>query len=306
MKALITGSRGFVGQYLAAELSANGYIVSGIDLTEDENTKSVDLLDIRAVRDYVNAIQPDVLFHLAAQAAIPLSWKDPQKTFELNVIGTINLLETVRMEKRACRVVIVGSADQYGAISSAEAISEDMALRPQNPYAASKKAQEDMALIYAKFYSMDICLTRSFNHSGPGQKPGFLIPDLCHGITQVEQGKTSCMKIGNTEAIRDFTDVRDIVKAYRLICEKGIKGEIYNVGSGKGRKVRDVLDALVGMAYCEIPVQPDIDRMRVSDTPVLVCDNTKLKRHTGWEPLLSFEQALKDSLEYYRNQGVSL
>jgi len=301
MKALITGNKGFVGKYLTAELSVNGYRVSGTDLVEDENTRCVDLLDTKAVRDLISEIQPDVIFHLAAQAAIPLSWKEPKKTFELNVIGTINLLEAVYMEKHACRVVIIGSADQYGITNSVEAISEKEALYPQNPYAVSKKAQEEFALIYAKFHSLDVCLTRSFNHSGPGQRRGFLIPDLCHGIVQVEQGKAPYLKVGNTEAVRDFTDVRDVVKAYRLICEKGIKGEVYNVGSGTGRKVQDVLDKLVGMASCEIPIQPDTDRMRASDTPVMVCDNTKLRSHTGWIPSVPFEQTLRDSLEYYRS-----
>lgn len=300
MRALITGSRGFVGKHLAMELSANGYSVYGIDLTEDENTAFVNLLDRQAVKEYIRRIRPDALFHLAAQAAIPLSWKEPQTTYELNVIGTINLLEAVCEEKRTCRIVIIGSSEQYGVLQELNPISEEIALRPRNPYAASKKAQEEIASVYGNSHSLDICFTRSFNHSGPGQKLGFLIPDLCSGIVRVEQNKDNCLQVGNLESVRDFTDVRDIARAYRLIYEKGIKGEKYNVGTGTGRKAKDILNMLLSMTCREIPVQPAQERMRVSDTPVLVCDNTKLKSHTGWTPLIPFEQTLRDTLEYYR------
>ena len=301
MKALITGSRGFVGKHLAAELTDSGYAVNGMDLADDDYTSSVDLLDKDAVRSSIKAQQPDMLFHLAAQASVPLSWDDPQRTYELNLIGTLNLLEAVRQEKSTCRIVIIGSADQYGVTTHSDAISESEEQHPQNPYAASKRAQEEIALIYVNRYLLDICMTRSFNHCGPGQKLGFLVPDICTGIAQVEKGNAQFLKVGNTESIRDFTDVRDVVRAYKLICEKGINGEVYNVGSGVGRKVRDVLDALVSMASCDIKIQPDIERMRPSDTPVIVCDNTKLQKHTGWTPQLPFEQTLRDSLEYYRS-----
>lgn len=301
MKALITGSQGFVGRRLAAELSVNGYDVCGIDIVKDENTASIDLLDRQALRRYIRETKPDIIFHLAAQASVPMSWIEPQKTFEINVTGTINLLETVIEEKIICRIVVVGSSDQYGVTGAAGAISESMAQSPQNPYAASKKAQEEITLVFAKAYSLNVCLTRSFNHSGPGQRLGFLIPDLCNEMVQVERGMKSCLMLGNLEAVRDFTDVRDVVRAYRLIGEKGVSGEVYNVGSGVGRRVQTVLDMIVDMASCKIPIQIDTERMRVSDTPILVCDNSKLREHTGWEPLLPFEQTLQEVLEYYRN-----
>jgi len=301
MMALITGSCGFVGTHLTNELSQNGYSVHGIDLIESESTTVVDLLDREAVRSVINDIQPDVLFHLAAQASVPLSWKEPQRTYEVNVIGAINLLEAVHAERGKCRIVIVGSADQYGAIGTSNAISETASLSPQNPYALSKKAQEEIALIYARSFSMNICITRSFNHCGPGQKSGFLVSDLCHGIVEVERRKAEYLKVGNMEAVRDFTDVRDIVMAYRLIGERGTGGEIYNVGTGTGRNVKDVLDTLLSLANREIPVKPDPERMRISDTPVLICDNAKLRAHTVWSPTIPFEQTLKDALEYYRS-----
>ena len=301
MKAIITGSQGFVGNHLTKELMDNGYSVSGMDLADDDYTSFVDLLDKDSVYSFIKANQPDVLFHLAAQASVPLSWDNPQRTYELNLIGTINLLEAVHREKETCRIVIIGSSDQYGMTAHSDAISENEEQHPQNPYAASKRAQEEIALIYVNRYLLDICMTRSFNHCGPGQKLGFLIPDICSGIVQVEKGNANFLKVGNTESIRDFTDVRDVVRAYRLIFEKGINGEVYNVGSGVGRKVQDVLDALIGMASCEISIQPDKERMRPSDTPVIVCDNTKLREHTDWMPQLPFEQTLRDSLGYYRS-----
>ena len=301
MKAVITGSQGFVGRHLTTELSENGYDVHGIDLLRGENAYVVDLLNRDAIKEYIFEIKPDVIFHLAAQASIPLSWENPQVTFQLNVIGTINLLEAIRKVRRTCRLVIIGSADQYGVTGTSAAISEKYTLNPRNPYAASKKAQEEIAAIYAEAHLINIFYTRSFNHCGSGQKPGFLVSDLCRGIVQVERGNAQHLKVGNLGAIRDFTDVRDIVRAYRLIIEKGSSGEIYNIGSGIGRRVQEVLDLLLTMAKCTICVQSDKERMRISDTPTLVCDNTKIREHTGWVPTIPFEQTLNDALEYYRS-----
>ena len=300
MKALITGILGFVGRHLATELKANHYSVDGLDIAEGVDSARVDLLDSRAVREHIALTEPDMIFHLAAQADVGRSWAIPQKTYELNVVAAINLLEAVLAERPSCRIVMIGSSDQYGVTGPVGPIAETMELNPQNPYAASKKAQEEISSIYAKAHSLDVCLTRSFNHSGPGQKPGFLIPDLCQGIIGVERGEAEHLKIGNMEAIRDFTDVRDVVRAYRLIGEKGQAGETYNVGSGIGRKVQDLLDMLLKTASCEVRVRQDESRMRKSDTPVFVCDNTKLRTHTGWAPSIPIEQTLQDTLAYYR------
>jgi GDP-4-dehydro-6-deoxy-D-mannose reductase len=299
--ALITGSLGFVGRHLTAELLGNGYTVCGIDIEEGANTVAIDLLDRQAVRENIRSVQPDVIFHLAAQAAIPLSWKEPQKTFELNVIGTINLLEAVSLNNQSCTLIIIGSADQYGYTGSSKPISENEKLLPRNPYAISKTTQEELALLYAKTFNLDVRMARPFNHCGPGQRPGFLVSDICLGLVDVEKGVSPCLKVGNLEAIRDFTDVRDIVAAYRLIYEKGKANEVYNVGSGYGRSAQEVLDLLLSLSDREIEIMPDKDRMRVSDTPVFICDNTKLKNHTGWSPSIPLKKTLRDALEYYRN-----
>ncbi|MCL2221085.1 MAG: GDP-mannose 4,6-dehydratase [Oscillospiraceae bacterium] len=307
MKALITGSNGFVGRHLEPELQANGYTVYGLDIVGGDNTDCIDLLNQQSLKEYVLDRKPDVIFHLAAQANVGLSWKIPQKTYEVNVIGTINLLEAVKELKSPCRIVLVGSADQYGVTGIIkEPISENAALNAQNPYAASKKAQEELSRVYAKTFDMDIVLTRSFNHSGPGQGLGYLTTDLCHGIVQVEQGKSEYLKVGNLEVVRDFSDVRDIVRAYRLLAGKGDSGQVYNVGSGTGRKAQDILNMLISMSKSEIPVRQDESRMRPSDTPTLICDNTRLMEHTGWRAEIPIETTLQDVLEFYRVEGVRL
>jgi len=307
VRVLVTGCNGFVGGHLVAELLGNGYAVFGLDLLENGETNCetafIDLLNAQAVSEYVKAVKPDVVFHLAAQANVGLSWEKPQLTYEVNVLGTINLLEAVRRLQKPCRVIITGSADQYGLTGLVEKpISETVELTPQNPYAASKKAVEEIADVYMKAYEMDIIKTRSFNHSGPGQGLGFLIPDLCNEIVNIERGMSDCLKVGNLEAVRDFSDVRDVVRAYRLLAEKGRSGEVYNVGSGIGRKAQDILDILISMSSCEIKVKQDESRMRKSDTPILVCDRTKLHKHTGWVPLRSLDETIKDTLEYYRHK----
>ncbi|MBQ8110802.1 MAG: GDP-mannose 4,6-dehydratase [Clostridia bacterium] len=303
MKALITGSLGFVGSYLRAELEQHGYEVVGLDIRPGDRTLQVDLMDADQICKIVAAERPDAIFHLAAQADVGRSWKAPQLTMQLNVVASINLLEAVRaVDAKDIRVVIVGSSDQYGNLGAAGAdVVEDMDLKPQTPYAISKRAQEEMAKLYARSYGMNICMTRSFNHGGAGQRTGFMIPDFASGIVKVERGRAEALSVGNLTSRRDFSHVRDVVRAYRLIAEKGRSGEVYNVGSGRTYSAREVLDALCSMAKCDIPVRQDAARMRPSDTPVICCNHGKLTRDTGWEPEIGMEQILKDTLEYYRS-----
>ena len=303
MKALITGSLGFVGSYLRAELEQHGYEVVGLDIRPGDRTLQVDLMDADQICKIVAAERPDAIFHLAAQADVGRSWKAPQLTMQLNVVASINLLEAVRaVDAKDIRVVIVGSSDQYGNLGAAGAdVVEDMDLKPQTPYAISKRAQEEMAKLYARSYGMNICMTRSFNHGDAGQRTGFMIPDFASGIVQAERGRAEALSVGNLTSRRDFSHVRDVVRAYRLIAEKGRSGEVYNVGSGRTYSAREVLDALCSMAKCDIPVRQDAARMRPSDTPVICCNHGKLTRDTGWEPEIGMEQILKDTLEYYRS-----
>lgn len=302
-RALITGSQGFVGGYLRQELEQAGYEVVGLDLVAGVNTVVADLLDGKRIQKLLVQVHPDAVFHLAGQANVGKSWSVPQKTVELNVIAAINLMEAVRAGNPGCRMVMVGSSDQYGNLGEAgRRVVESMQTKPQTPYAVSKKAQEEMAAVYVKAYGMQICMTRSFNHGGAGQGKGFLIPDFASGIVAVERGEAPCLRVGNLSARRDFTHVKDVVRAYRLIAEKGQPGEVYNVGSGITYSAQEVLDKLRAMAKCPIPVEQDPAKMRPSDTPVICCDHSKLTSHTGWQPVWSMDSILADALQDWRDR----
>ena len=245
MRALITGSQGFVGRYLRRELEENGYEVVGLDIQPGEGAVQADLLNPEQLAAAVRQAEPDAVFHLAGQADVARSWKIPQKTMEINVIAAVNLMEAVRAFNPSARMVLVGSSDQYGNLGEAgRLVSEDLATHPQTPYAVSKKAQEEMAQVYVRAYGMNICMTRSFNHGGAGQRLGFLIPDFASGIMKVERGEAKSLKVGNLTSRRDFTHVKDVARAYRLIGEKGKPGEVYNVGSGVTWSAQEILDKL--------------------------------------------------------------
>ena len=306
MKALITGSEGFVGRYLRTELVSAGYEVTGIDLRAAEGTLAVDLLDAAATEQALRGIRPDVIFHLAGQADVGRSWKIPQETIRINEIAAVNLLEAVRAACPEAHVVLVGSSDQYGSLKEAGAsVSEETPMKPMNPYAISKVAQEQLGRAYAKAYGLKICMTRSFNHGGAGQRTGFMIPDFANGIVKVERGEADAVSVGNLASKRDFTHVKDIVRAYRLIAEKGRAGEVYNVGSGKTYAAGEVLDRLIAMAKVPVTVRQDPARMRPSDTPVVCCDHRKVTEETGWEAKYGLEDILRETLEYYRGMGTA-
>nr|MCR5346375.1 GDP-mannose 4,6-dehydratase [Fretibacterium sp.] len=301
MRALITGSLGFVGHYLREELERHGYDVMGLDIRPGERTLQADLLDKEQTAFALRETQPDIVIHLAGQANVAKSWSIPQKTFEINVIAALNLMESVRDVLPQAHLVLVGSSDEYGILGAAGAsVSESTPPNPQTPYAVSKLAQEQMACVYARAYKLNICMTRSFNHGGAGQQEGFLIPDFTSGIVRVEKGLQPCLRVGNLDSRRDFTHVRDVVRAYRLLAEKGRPGEIYNVGSGKTHSAREILEKLLALSNTNIPVEQDPAKMRPSDTPVICCNHEKLTRDTGWEPQLGLDQILRDVLAEWR------
>lgn len=307
MKALITGSEGFVGKYLRSELTENGYDVTGLDLFQAENTLKADLLNPEQVQEIINIQKPDVVFHLAGQANVGKSWEIPAKTVEININAAINLMEAIRKTGlKETSILLVGSSDQYGSLREAgKSVSEETPMHPMTPYAISKVAQETMGRAFAKAYKMRICMTRSFNHGGAGQRPGFIIPDFASGIVKVEKGEQSYLSVGNLTSRRDFTHVKDIVRAYRLIAEKGIPGEVYNVGSGSTWSAQEVLNKLLALSTVSIPIRQDPARMRPSDTPVICCDHSKLTKNTGWEPALSLDDIISDTLYYYRELMVN-
>lgn len=301
MKALITGSSGFVGKNLREELAANGYEVIGIDIASSKPKERIDLLNYAEVNDVICTHKPDAIFHLAGVSTIPQSWENPQGTIALNTIAAINIFEAVRNNSLNTKILIVGSSVQYGNLGSrGELVSEAESTVPTNPYAVSKNAQEEMAMLYVKEYGLHINMTRSFNHAGAGQREDFAIPSFAARIVRIEKGLQQSMKVGNLDSRRDFTHVKDVARAYRLIVEKGVNGEIYNVGSGETYNIGEILHEMIGKATCEIKVEHDVARASKSEMPVLCCDNSKLKKDTGWEPVYTMSEIIDELLNYYR------
>lgn len=301
MKALITGSEGFLGHYLVPELESNGYEVVKCSWPKLDGYVTMDILDRERVREVLTAEKPDVLFHLAGQSNVPISWREPVMTMEVNAVGFINILDVVREIDPQMRVVAIGSSDEYGNLKEAGSnVTENVVVNPMTPYAASKVAQENIGLLYNRAYKMNICMVRSFNHGAAHQIRGFMMTDFASGIAEIEAGKRDVLKVGNLDSSRDFTHAKDAVRAYRLIAEKGHAGEVYNVGSGIPYKAKEILDKMVALAKCEIRVEPDPARMRPSDTPVIRCNHDKLTEHTGWKPELTMDDIVNDVLNDWR------
>lgn len=301
MKGLITGSEGFLGHYLVPELEENGYEVVRCSWPELEGYVSMDILNKDRVREVLTAEKPDVIFHLAGQSNVPISWRQPAMTMETNAVGIINILDVVREIDPQIRVVAIGSSDEYGNLQELGSnVTEDIPVNPMTPYAASKVAQENIGLLYNRAYKMNICMVRSFNHGAAHQIRGFMMTDFASGIAEIEAGKRDCLKVGNLESCRDFTHAKDAVRAYRLIAEKGHAGEVYNVGSGNPYSAQQILDKMIERSACEIRVEQDPARMRPSDTPVVRCNHDKLTAHTGWEPQLTMDDIVNDVLNDWR------
>lgn len=306
--ALIIGGGGFAGGALIRELSASGYEVTATCLASEEINEDCRVLhlDITRAEDIAPAVEkaaPEVVFHLAAQSSVAVSWQKPALTAQVNVVGAVNVLEALRMSSRKDkRIVLIGSGEEYGFIpGDACPLREEEKLRPGNIYAATKACQEMIGSIYCRAYGMDIVMTRSFNHSGPGQTPQFVISDFCRQIAAAEkEGRDTQMSVGNLSAMRDFTDVRDVVKAYRLIAEKGVSGRVYNVGRGRAVSIRYILDTALSMAGVKIVPVSDPARMRAADIPVIEPDISLLRADTGWEPCISIEQTIEDTLNWWR------
>jgi len=302
MKALVIGIDGFVGGHLKKELISNEYDVFGTSLSGNgENTGKMNILDYDSVYGTIEAAKPDIIFNMAGQASVAESWEKPKLTFDLNVGGTANILEAIKKLNKSIKLLVIGSSDQYGIISKDKSfVDENVPLNPSTPYAISKCTQEQLALLYSNVYDMNVYLTRSFNHIGIGQKKGFVIPDIASGIADIEAKKTDRLLVGNLSASRDFSDVRDIVRAYRMIAENGKKGTVYNVGSGKAYCIEDLMNEMIDMAKCEVKVEKDLSRIRKSDMPVISCNNKKLIDDTGWNQKYDIKTTLRDILDSFR------
>ena len=303
MVVLITGASGFVGRYVFEELSRHGHQAVRTDIAGDVDT-TADLLNEEETRALISGVKPDAVIHLAGQASVALSWEKPKQTETLNVHTTLNLLQAIAHVNKAIRLLVIGSSDQYGkTLQDHCSITEDMPCRPMNPYAVSKLAQEQMALAVARHHQLDVLCTRSFNHIGPGQKPGFVVPDFSQGIVAIERGAEPVLKVGNLSVYRDFSDVRDIARAYRLLIESGRSGEVYNIGSGRLVKIDELLQTLIGMSGASVRIEVDSQRLRTHDIKHAACDYQKLSTDTGWEPQIPLQESLKDTLEWWRAIG---
>ncbi|MDH4195988.1 MAG: GDP-mannose 4,6-dehydratase [Candidatus Aminicenantes bacterium] len=315
MKVLITGITGFAGSHLAEYiLNAHKDVeVSGIVRWRSrlENVRHIlgkvhlheaDLKDMVSIKAVLAAVRPDRIFHLAAQSFVPASWRLPAETFATNAIGEINLFESCRALRLNPRIHVAGSSEEYGMVYPDEIpMKETNPLRPLSPYAVSKVAQDLLAFQYHRSYGLRVVRTRGFNHTGPRRGDVFVTSCFAKQIAEVELGKREAViNVGNLDAKRDFTDVRDVVRAYWLTLEKGKPGEVYNIGSGKAHAIKEVLDILLSMSRVRMEVRVDPERLRPSDVPILLSDSTKFHKLTGWEPRIPFRKTLEDLLNYWR------
>lgn len=309
--ALIIGGAGFVGNYLAEYLHDTcGYFVNSTKL-EQETLQSpygevynLDILNQTEIENLMKDIKPDCIFHLAAQSSVALSWKRPQLTVDINVKGTVNLLEALKNVEYKGRVLLIGSGEEYGVIKEEECpITEENLLRPGNIYAATKACQNLLGGIYARAYGLDLMMVRAFNHVGPNQIPQFVVADFCSQVAAIEKGKqTPEIHVGNLSAKRDFTDVRDVVAAYAMIIEKGKTGETYNVGSGKAIAIDEILNRILSFTKEEIKVIIEKEKFRPVDVPIIEADITKLVTDTGWEQKIPLDRTLQETLDYWRSR----
>ena len=316
MRVLITGLTGFVGSHLADYLVSRGDVElfgthrwrSRMDNIEHLRGRitlvECDLRDPTAARRALAAVRPHRVFHLAAQSYVPTSWLMPAETLLPNVQAQLNVFEAVRDLGLQAQIHIAGSSEEYGLVQPDEVpIREENPLRPLSPYAVSKVAQDLLAYQYWRSYGLHTVRTRGFNHSGPRRGEVFVTSNFARQIAEIEKGlREPVVHVGNLESVRDFTDVRDMVRAYWLALEHGEPGAVYNICSGKGYPIRQVLETLLALAQVKVEIREDPERMRPSDVPVLVGDCSRFRRITGWAPTIPFDTTLADVLGYWRQR----
>jgi GDP-4-dehydro-6-deoxy-D-mannose reductase len=315
MKVLITGATGFVGGHLCEHLIRLGNNVHGtfiyqheIDTLSDRVRQHVvlhrcDLTEIEQVREVIKAIRPERVYHLAAISSVQKSWEGRDFVLRVNLFGWLNLLEALQTFCPEARILMISSGEVYGKVPEAQQpISETQQLRPLNPYAASKAAQELLCYQYIHAYQLSVVIVRPFNHTGPRQGPNFVCPDFAKQIAEIEKGfREPIISVGNLEARRDFSDVRDVVRAYHLALEHCPIGAPVNVASGTAWVIRDMLETLLRFSKVPIEIRQDPERLRPSDVPLMLGDYTLLHQQTVWQPEIPFEETLLNVLEYWRS-----
>lgn len=328
MNALIIGAAGFVGSYLiqhcvndcgwdvaATKMAFETFSYDGVDVYD------LDIMDRDAIVTLLDNLRPDYIFHLAAQSSVASSWRNPGLTIDVNIKGSVNVLDAVRMVRDAdaaeCdqvhpepwhvyhpRILLIGSGEEYGHILPGETpIRETNLLRPGNIYAATKACQNMLGAIYAQAYQLDIMMVRAFNHIGPNQAPMFVVADFCKQVADIEAGhQEPVIRVGNLSAKRDFTDVRDVVRAYALLIQKGKPGETYNVGSGHAVSIDDILHRILALSNKPIQIEVDERKLRPVDVPIIEADTSRLQEATGWQKTIPLEQTLRETLNYWRTK----
>lgn len=317
MNILITGITGFAGSHLAEHILKNhpddkifGIVrwrsrMDNIVHIQDKITMiEADLKDPVSLQKCLAEVRPHWIFHLAAQSFVPTSWVCPAETFAINAMGQINLFEAVLNLKLSPRIQIAGSSEEYGFVNPDEVPMKELnPLRPLSPYAVSKVAQDLLAYQYFKSYGLETVRTRGFNHTGPRRGDVFICSNFAKQIVEIEKEvRKPVIYVGNLEAQRDFTDVRDMVKAYWLSLEKGESGDVYNIGSGKTYRMQEILDILLSLSKASVTVEVDPKRLRPSDVAILLSDSSKFRSQTGWKPEIPLEKTLQDLLNHWRER----
>ncbi|NOU66234.1 NAD-dependent epimerase/dehydratase family protein [Paenibacillus sp. LMG 31461] len=308
MRVLVTGANGFVGRHLihalvkrehevfagtrSKEVIFGGQIMSGL----------LDILDVDSLSSIISKFKPDVIVHLAAQSMVKEAWKQPEYTLRTNVIGTINLLEAIRILSPETKLISIGSSEEYGLSSKYESIlTENVPCLPQNPYATSKHAAGQLAMQFANKENLNVIHVRPFNHFGPGQKEGFVISDFASQIIKIEKNLSSTkLRVGNLEAKRDFTHVADVVRAYIMLLEQNVANGYYNVCSGIPRKIDDILKTLISMSSKSIEIELDPNKLVPSEVPSFAGSYEKIKEAVGWTPKIDISDGIHETLEWWR------
>lgn len=303
-KVLIFGIDGFVGRYMVNEFLDSGYIVYGSDRNKPINIhngidfRKADLLDIEGIQKIVSDVSPDIIVNLAAISSVGESWNVPQTTMMVNVVGAINIMEAVKSQGKNSKIMLIGSSEEY--VISNSPIKEENELDSNNPYGISKVAQESFAKLYREQYDMRIYCVRSFNHTGVGQKESFVLPSFCKQVADItKSGRSGTMQVGNLAIKRDFSHVKDVVHAYRMIIESDNYETVYNVGSGKVYELGELLNYIVGLSDQDITIETDKSRFRPTDQPMICCDNSLIVKELGWKMEYTVFDALKEMFESF-------
>ncbi|TAN09759.1 MAG: NAD-dependent epimerase/dehydratase family protein [Chitinophagaceae bacterium] len=299
MRLLLTGATGFVGNYVGRAVEAGEFVANEIV----SPPAGWDIRDPAQVASWVAQVRPQMVLHLAAQSFVPRSFEDPRETYDINVLGTLNLLLALKQQRFSGRLVYVSSGDVYGQVPDAALpVNDSLLPEPRSPYASSKVAAEELCLQWRRSDGLDVVIARPFNHIGPGQNERFVLPSIAKQIVAISRGmQPPRIDVGDIDTTRDFTDVRDVVAAYDAIFHKGVSGRKYLIASGQERRVRDILMQMLDIAGVNVEIHEDTTRLRPAEQRRMVADASLLRGETGWTPRIPFTQTVSDLLEYAKS-----